>query len=529
MITKELTNLLSNIEVIKEKEEKTISSGKITVNKTISKLAFFYEKIRNTLDYGDEHLVRKNTIERILKRRMIEDSTGSDISRFLINELIRGGYIEDNSLPESKIYEIAETINKYILLRNSFINLYNEKQLREVYKWSLSLMACEIEERLVSMAIENSYIEAFYKFVEKKIKLKDQKIISKKDLDMQLYVAITRLITKSDDAMLSYRLFKMYNSEWKSPSKEFIDQIASKFLKSKQVINEKLNHKIGRYLIRQLSPYAIRFRILRTSIQESEGDYNELFSNKEDFNLTIKKICSGIYKKIRGKLRRSVVRSIIYIFITKMILAFILEIPFDLYFIGHIDYIPLYINIIFPPLLLFLITMSAKVPSDKNTESVVLGIDEVVYGDDEDKIICEIKNSYERSNLLENIFKTMYFVTFIISYGGLIWLLYKLNFNIVSGGLFLLFLSLVSFFGIRIRRLAKEYIVIARKENILTFLLDIFSYPIIRVGQWVSDKSAKVNIFIFILDVIIEAPFKTLIEIFDQWTNFIKEKRDDLL
>lgn len=530
MISPVVTKLVRTLQSVQKREQDVARlTEKIRVNKMVSKLAFFYEKIRNTLDYGDEHLIRKNTIERILKRRLIENVTGSDISRFLINELIRGGYIEDDTLPETKIHEVAQVINKYIVLRNNIIDRFPQKTVMDLYKWSLGLMACEVEECLVDGHKVNAYIEGFYRSAENRVKLKDQKIISKRDLGLQMYIAIVRLLTKSDDAMLQYRLFKLYYPDWKTPEKDFIISIARRSVKIRSTITEQLQHPMGKFLQIQLRPYAVRFRILKYTIQDNFAEIEQILCNRDDFSSEVKKVCNGLYKKIRGKLRRSVIRSIVYIFITKMVLAFILEMPYDLYAIGHIDYIPLYINILFPPVLLFLITMTARVPSNKNTDSIITGINEIVYGDNAEKSICEIKRSYNRSGILDNFFKGMYLVTFCISYGLIIWVLYKLNFNIVSGGLFLLFLSLVSYFGIRVRRLSKEFVVIARKENLLTFILDIFSYPIIRVGQWISDKSAKVNIFIFILDVIIEAPFKTLLEIFDQWSSFIKEKRDEIL
>lgn len=529
-MTQIVTKLIKKLQAIQVKQkELSRLTEKIKVNTMISKLAFFYESMRNTLEYNDEHLVRKNAIQRIVKRRLIENVTGSDISRFLINELIRAGYIEDNTLPESKIHEVSQIINKYIVLRNNILDRFSQKAVVDLYNWTLSLMACEIEECLVSADYEDAYIEAFYRAVEKRITIVDQKIITQRDLGLQLYIAVIRLLTKSDDAIINYRLFKMYYPEWKQPDKDFVVSIARRATKVKEVLENQMQHPIGRVLMKNLRPYAIRFKILRNTIRENFDDIESLIVNRDDFNSEIKKVCNGLYKKIRGKLRRSVVRSIVYIFITKMVLALIVEIPYDLYFIGHIDYIPLYINILFPPVLLFLITMTARVPSKNNTESIIEGIGELVYGDNADKNILEIKKSYNKNTILSNFFKGTYLVTFIISYGLIVWGLYTLKFNLLSGALFLLFLSLVSYFGIRVRRLAKEYVVIARKENIVTFILDIFSYPIIRVGQWISDKTAEVNIFIFILDVIIEAPFKTLIEIFDQWSQFIKDKRDEIL
>jgi len=48
---------------------------RISVSDLISKMSFYYEKIRNSVDYKEEHLLRKNAIERILKRQIVIEGT----------------------------------------------------------------------------------------------------------------------------------------------------------------------------------------------------------------------------------------------------------------------------------------------------------------------------------------------------------------------------------------------------------------------------------------------------------------------
>jgi hypothetical protein len=74
----------------------------------------------------------------------------------------------------------------------------------------------------------------------------------------------------------------------------------------------------------------------------------------------------------------------------------------------------------------------------------------------------------------------------------------------------------------------KELIVVERKENILTFLLDIFYMPIIMAGRWLSSNFSKINVFIFFFDFILEAPFKVLVEIAEDWTKYVRERRETI-
>ena len=60
------------------------SEEKIKVHQVSSRIAFLYERIRNTVDYKEEHLLRKTAIERILKRRLMTEKNELDVAKFLI-------------------------------------------------------------------------------------------------------------------------------------------------------------------------------------------------------------------------------------------------------------------------------------------------------------------------------------------------------------------------------------------------------------------------------------------------------------
>jgi hypothetical protein len=80
----------------------------------------------------------------------------------------------------------------------------------------------------------------------------------------------------------------------------------------------------------------------------------------------------------------------------------------------------------------------------------------------------------------------------------------------------------------RIRQVVLELTILDRRENLFLLLLSFFSLPILRVGQWFSKKVPKINLIIFILDFIIEAPFKIFVEAVEEWFSFLKEKREEI-
>ena len=80
----------------------------------------------------------------------------------------------------------------------------------------------------------------------------------------------------------------------------------------------------------------------------------------------------------------------------------------------------------------------------------------------------------------------------------------------------------------RLRLAAREYVVVERADKLRTIILDFFSLPILRAGQWLSSSISRINIFIFLFDFIIETPFKIFLNILEEWFGFLKEKKDEL-
>ena len=90
------------------------------------------------------------------------------------------------------------------------------------------------------------------------------------------------------------------------------------------------------------------------------------------------------------------------------------------------------------------------------------------------------------------------------------------------------FVTLVSFFAYRIRVSAKEYEMTDR-DGFFGPLVDFFFLPVLRVGHWLSGEIAKINIFIFLFDFILEAPLKVIFEVAEEWIRFIRTKKEEIV
>jgi hypothetical protein len=119
----------------------------IHVNNVVSRMASFYEKIRNAIDYRDEHLLRKNAIERILKR-LLTLGRRDRIAKHLIYELIQARYLPNDRIPESREGDVQRIIERYLLLIEKLPPGPKLTDRAKITRWFLSLASVEIEEVL---------------------------------------------------------------------------------------------------------------------------------------------------------------------------------------------------------------------------------------------------------------------------------------------------------------------------------------------------------------------------------------------
>ena len=540
-----------------KKEEVDDDSPKIKVSTLISRVAFFYEKVRNAVDYEEEHLLRKNAISRILRRQVMIEGVLKDVDSYsladhLLTELIRGSYLSNNKVPEVKIKEIANLLEKYILLKNQLLlnmssafslktdinkakDVINERN--HLVHWILTLAACEIEDNLAPNKVKQMIVTNLYDVLSKNIKLPDD-LPYQADLDIQIYLSIGRNYLKLDEDMLSFILFKYYNSEWldmrdkEKLSEEDISKIkiiAGKIPELNAMVHEQLNHPLTRQLDRMVHVYSLYFSILTETIESDPTKvYAELQKSEKDFITTLKKVCNLKYLKAKNRLWRAAIRSIIYIFLTKSVFVLAIEIPAVRLFKEPLNAMALAINIAFPAVLLFFIVLLTRTPNSENTDKIITGIKEIAFAGQEKKQPIVLRKPVKRNFVASAIFGLIYMASFIASIFFIVWILGFLSFNWVSIIIFLFFLAFVSFFSIVVTKGVKELLIIERRENLLSFLIDLFYMPIIMAGKWLSSSFSKINIFIFIFDFILEAPFKILVEIAEDWTKYVRERRDNM-
>lgn len=512
--------------VFEEKQHHLEDSTKYQVSRTVSLLAAVYEKARNAVEFRAEHLIRRAAIERILKRRIMIGGTTNTMGENLIVELLWAKYIDSSQIDDEKVKHIQEVIDKYLIIK---VGVLNGKQHINNITWDymLGLLSSEVEEIIVPTKKREALNNFFYQAILPKIAIPTE---DEKTNNILTYIAVERVHAQSDDSIIRYDLIKLLQPRWIEISPQQVNEQVDELFDNMTLIDKALRHPLSEPLIRYVRKHNPAFLLIRDFLFEKQGQARSIVEHEGELEQVLTDIASRRYKETGTKVRRAVIRSIIYLFLTKMIFAFLLEAPFDLFITKEINYVSLSINIFFPVVVLFLIAGFLRVPGAENTHKLIAKIKTIFYHFDNLKNDPLVFNptKKERKPMLNAIFRLFYLLAFILSFGFISFVLTKLHFNIASQIIFIFFLTLVSFFAYRIRASAKEYEVVDH-YGFVTPIVDFFFIPILKVGRALSGEIAKLNIFMFVFDFILEAPLKVIFEFMEEWFRFIRTKKDEII
>ncbi|MBU1039263.1 hypothetical protein KKC17_03535 [Patescibacteria group bacterium] len=508
----------------------TNDQPKIHVSEIASLPIFIYEKIRNFIDYKDEYLLRKNAVKRFLRRSFLlpnfKNYKSEQLALSLIRELILSRYLKNDSVLQSKIKELSPVLEKYYLLLQQTDN--NQVKYPKWREAVLGLAAVECDSYLVSPQKRHAYIAFAFNQIKDLIKLPAGEADTE-TINVQILLNTQRILERADQDILGYYLLVHYYPNWfnlkTTEAANWLSPQLNSVLHNLKFISEQ---SLGKRVMPTVRKLLIPIVVLQQMLHETDKPLRDLLSDPTKLNEQIKKTYHDFWNKTRKKIRNKGFHAIFYIFITKMVLALLVEFPYEKIFLGQVHYLSLGINLLFPPLLMGLITILIKSPGKQNETRVAEAVSELIYGRDTGfykiKELKPLKNNFWG----KFFYALLYLITIISSFGLVITFLINLNFNILSGGFFILFISLVSFFGLSLRQQARQLRLINEKDTMLAFALDFFSLPVVTFGKWLSTTFDKLNVFVFILDFLFELPFKTLLKLIEQWFQFLREKRDQM-
>jgi hypothetical protein len=500
----------------------------------VSKLASFagsaYERFRNTIELEQDHLLRRRAIRRIMVRMgALRYGDPFENAEDLMKEIIWGKYTRKINIPEVKIAESAYIIKKYVDLLDAYQVKFG-KRISHSYADDLyDLASVEIERSIFPYDNKDALINTQY-FYLKPLNLVEDPNLNQKTSDIQNYIQVIRSVTKFDDAYIKFYMFANSFPFWfKEPTKADFSAVATRFEQTMDDIQAHLNYKIPKGKYKEFVRFSVPINIINKVIQNNVDDADGLLEDKVKRDEEIKITAKALYDKISKKLNGEIFKMVLYLAATKMIFALVLEVPYELAAYGHIKYLPLAINILFPPIFLFIVAKSFRIPQTANTAKIIEMIDRFLDPASTKYTSQAIFRTRKRP-FLYFVFKMIYYSLFFVTIAFIsTFLVMFLHYDAVGLAIFLLFLCLVSFAALRVRSSATEVVVIPIRDNIFSPLLDLVGTPIAAMGKRLGDGVAKFSPIPFVLDMLVESPFKAILWLVEEWNTYMREQKDEIV
>lgn len=487
---------------------------------TFRPIATFYERLRYLLNYQEQHLLRRQALERILRRYLSSKNNPAKVAELIAQELVWAKYIETSEVPQRTLQSVANSIYKYRYLMSAIPSSAWKKYTR----WLLGLAATELEEKFFPNVAYSSTAELLAEIMDKRLQSPLKETL---DWQTQLYIAAQRSLNRADTLTIQYHLIQRSLPQFSEAPPQMIKRLAERLTELYQKLNEATNNRVNHKLANFIQKYVPPYIILRDFIETEKEKAADHFQNRTYLSAQARILSAERYHQTRKRLRLGAIRSIIYVFLTKTALALAIEIPFDYYIRNSFDWFQIGINVLFPPFLMFAITLFLHAPTETNTDKILHALHEILYQEPENLTPINMKHRKTSKTMLL-IFTVIYAVAFIFSFGMLSLILWMLHFSLLSGLIFIFVLCLVTFFGFRLRNTARELLMQKEKPSLISTVIDFFALPFLKAGHWLTIKFQKINVFLFLLDYVLETPLKTIISVAEQWTSFVKEKKEEI-
>lgn len=504
-----------------EEQEEAADEERIAVNPLISKVASWYERLRNVMDYREEEVILRAAIERILKRRLLLGATAQTVAGPLVRELVWARYFSDNTLAESTIKNVAQEVDLFLRLRGQILAKHHLAE-GVVNEWISQLMSVSIATMLNPQKGKEVMSNFMFRIVREHITILDD---SEQTRDVQVFIAVRRAFARDDVAFLRYHLFTQYFGKL---SEQNLEKTALSFRAGFLEMQKQLSYPRKDTIYSYVRRYTAAFFILEDLLRVHKGNLRSLMARNDELGKAVFVACEARYSGIAGKVKRAIVRSVIFIFLTKVFFALAVEGTLENLIYGGVAWPAIILNTTFPPLFMVLVGLFVQPPGRRNSQHILAYIKSFLF--DENPKLGQpliVKVVGDKVSALSVVFNTLWFCSFILAFGVVIFVLTKLHLRIVSQIIFLFFLAIVSFLSYRIGLMSRVYTVDG-KQGVVTPVVDFLFMPIVKVGRHLTEGIAQINILLFVLDFIIEAPFKGLFTFFEQWFLFLHAKREGL-
>ncbi len=469
-----------------------------------------YEQLRNAAEHAEENVLLQRAIRRFYRRLFLSrdlsraDRSGED----LIVELTLAGYLANDTVGRSLIERIGDSAKAYLSV---YLTLDGRNPQRDA--WTLDVLSVEVESMLSDYIKHNVFVDFAYTHFLQVFKNETHRKQTENH-DVAVFIAVHRALLKSDPARIRWTLLQRYQQS----ATEF-----GSYTKTNALIDTLLESDETEKLYRIINRQGAAFRVL-WQMMEHHDDLDQLLGSRERFLLAYESQIEATYESISKRITRGIVKSVIFLFITKVVIGVLIEVPYDIVVHGEIVWLPLAINLLFPPLYMILLSNTLRLPGSANTAALTDNIDALLFSSP-DKVNVAARS---RIGSYGWPYKLAYTLFILLVIGATTLGLYQLGFSLLHLAIFFVFLSAASFLGFSLSRLVREVEAIDSYQGGVTMFRDFLYMPFVVVGRWMSEKYAKVNLVASILDMVIELPLKTVLKLIRQWGAFMSDQKDRL-
>jgi hypothetical protein len=514
--------------------------SKIHIDEIASGVAKFYEKIRKIIDWKDDNALRRNAIERILKRRVFpkmvmgsfKQSESTELAKTMTEELIRGAHLPNHEIPKSRIDVVSDALSKYLYFLNYAIKSYgivNVKKGNNITTFLIEIAACEIEEVLTRPVKEYGIIDAMARIMDERIEIKPEGYLDPEEKLDLLRVSVQRKLYHLDNNYIIYMYLRRKYPNWSKFSsgelKNFAENLATIKEQSETYINSKVSKKFDEITGR----FSTIFILLDDVFESLKENPESIKSTIEDSNLLISLIRDHYLerrKTLQRRLRNSAIFSTLSVFISNWATFYLIEVPVARLFYEEFNLLATIIDFLLPALVMFLLVIFIKPPKDENLENVIESSKELLYKNSTYET-HELVLKEEKHGFIKIFITFAYTLSTILLFVGIAAIFYYAQLPITSVIYDTFTIAITFYAALGVRKTSKE-LYVGEKRSFGDFLFDSFTVPLAKVGEFLSSKWKEYNVVAIFTNYLIEIPFVAILDFIELWSKFLKERKSEL-
>ena len=260
----------------------TLANDETGESSTVTRLAHVYEIARNALEYRADHLVRRASIERILRRQLLFDLSPARIAIELLQELRWARYITDETFTSGQLETILQ---KYLPLMSSSLDR----------NWLIGILSAEIEESLNPNSDYKQFTTFAFHVLERYLST---------PADLELYMAIDKGYSQSDDARVAYHLFQLLSTQVNE------NALLATWQHFQSAIKSPVLNRLGIFVRQHSGPLVL----LRDIYFAYPNDFAVIVEDPEKFKAAAQKVLQEQLKTTGKRISTAAFRSISHVF-----------------------------------------------------------------------------------------------------------------------------------------------------------------------------------------------------------------------